>query len=256
MRLPIKPIFLLADSRPLFADDDPERSLLRAVRRQVDEGWVKAAYIGAANGDEPAFYEIFEAAMARIAVRTCRHVRAGYGETDQAFLREADIVLLAGGDVAEGWRVIESTGMQQHLIEAYYRGAVLLGVSAGAVHLGLRGQAGEKPGPNDHFPCLQLVPYAVDAHDEMRDWLRLRALIDRQPRLRGLGLPTGASARFDHGGLLEPLDAPLVEFMHRSRWDDAQDGAAADPDAQAPPAEDESGLAVVQSLLLPSPVQA
>ena len=60
-----------------------------------------------------------------------------------------------------GWTAFEETGLKDKLMERYYAGALLIGISAGAIQLGLKGW--DEDGV---FDTLRLVPFVVDAHDE------------------------------------------------------------------------------------------
>ena len=138
----IQPIFLLADSQLLFWRDEQGRRFLDRARELIvaaeTEKTPKAAYLGASNGDAPEFYDLFVGAMAEIGIRDCRHVPSDPTAEDLAFLDEADLVLLAGGDVRQGWEIFQKTGLKDRIVQRYYAGAVLVGVSAGAVQLGLK----------------------------------------------------------------------------------------------------------------------
>ena len=92
------PIFLSADSRPWF--DRDSGAYRQRVRDVVAASRPRACYLGAATGEAPEFYEMFCTAMGRIGIDHCEHVRAGRPEP----IRDADLVLLSGGDVGLGWR--------------------------------------------------------------------------------------------------------------------------------------------------------
>ena len=241
----IKPIFLLADSQLLFwrerretpaeppaesaapaestaeapgeadrepAAEIPESPFLERVRRLLDEEGPladpKAAYLGASNGDAPEFYDLFVAAMAGVGIRTCRHIPSDPQDIDIDFLKEADLILLAGGDVGRGWRVFERTKIKDRLVERYYAGALLLGVSAGAVQLGLKGwdESSERL-----IDTLRLVPFVVDVHDEP-SWSRLLKAVPKSgEHARGFGIPTGAGALYHPDYSVEPVRHPLTE---------------------------------------------
>src|SRR5688572_24998840 len=99
-----EPIFLFADSQLLFWRESGRLLLERVVGDRMPDQ-LKAAYIGASNGDNPDFYAIFVSAMEGVGVIDCRMIPSVVSEADVAFLNQADIVLLAGGDVEAGWRV-------------------------------------------------------------------------------------------------------------------------------------------------------
>jgi len=215
MSFPIKPIYLFADSQLLFWHNDGE-PFMESVRAQIDSERPKAAYIGASNGDDPTFFSIFEGAMDGIGIEDRRMIYADYQEQDEAYLKEADLILLAGGDVALGWKAIDETGMGQEIIQRYYGGAVLMGVSAGAVQLGLKGWTGDDPAKDKLFDTFKLIPFAVDAHDEANQWRRLQAIVKAcDPPLKGLGIPTGGGLVYHPDHHLEPVRQSISEFAKK-----------------------------------------
>lgn len=216
MSFPIQPIYLLADSQLLFYQEDGQPFLQRLQQDLADKDSLKAAYIGASNGDLPEFFAIFEAAMESIGITDCRMIFAEYGDEDADYLQQADIILLAGGDVARGWRAINESGMRQELIHRYYGGAVLMGVSAGAVQLGMKGWKGDSVSQTDDmFDCFQLIPFALDAHDEVNNWDRLKASLTHSANndLKGIGIPSGGGFVYHVDHTIEPIRFPLVTFQ-------------------------------------------
>jgi Peptidase family S51 len=211
----IKPIFLLADSQLLFWRDEGElflgraRALIDADADAEHAGRApRAAYLGASNGDAPEFYQLFLAAMEQIDVRDCRQIPAQPAAEDLDFLAGADLILLAGGEVRRGWDAFKAAGLDQKLVERYYSGALLLGVSAGAVQLGLRGwdETGERTSD-----MLRIVPFVVDVHDEP-GWGRLLQAVPRAgEHARGIGIPSGGGAIYHPDYSVEPVRHPLVE---------------------------------------------
>jgi hypothetical protein len=206
----ITPIFLLADSRLLFWRDEEGRRFLDRARELIEADAPgrppKAAYLGASNGDVPEFYELFLAAVAEVGIRDCRHVPARPTPEDLAFLDEADLILLAGGDTRRGWTAFEESGVKEKLTERYYAGALLIGISAGAVQLGLKGWD-----EDGLFDALRLVPFVVDVHSEP-DWPDLHRVIPRAgEHARGFGIPSGGGALYHPDYSVEPVRHPLTE---------------------------------------------
>jgi len=209
----IKPIFLLADSQLLFWREDGEAFLAR-VRKLLEEdqpeepgkAW-KAAYVGASNGDAPEFYDLFVAAMDEAGIHDCRMIPSEPSAEDLAYFDEADLILLAGGDVELGWKVFQRNGLQPRIVERYYGGALLFGLSAGAVQLGLKGWTDD----GEIFDTLRLVPFVVDVHDEP-SWSRLLSVVPRAgEHVRGFGIPSGAGALYHPDYSVEPVRHPLNE---------------------------------------------
>lgn len=214
-----KPIYLLADSQLLFRGGGG--SLLPdSIRRLAGRDSPRAAYLGASNGDAPEYYSIFEAAMDGAGVHDRRMILSSFRAEDRTYLSEADIILLAGGDVERGWKVFVETGIREFVVRRYEEGAVLLGVSAGAVQLGLYGTAGEGAAGERLLTTFGLVPFVVDAHDEGRQWGRLRrALLSLGGGARGLGIPAG-------GGLVYHPERRSVEALRRPLHDLSIEGGA------------------------------
>lgn len=206
------PVYLLADSQLLFASPGG-RPLLAPAVDAIESAEPRAVYVGAANGDQPEYYSIFEGAMEIIGVRDRRMILSGYAAEDRAYLRSADIIVLAGGDVGAGLRVLRATGMDDDIDERRREGAVLVGVSAGAVHLGAMGWLGEEPAEGELVGALGIVPFSVDAHDEAGGWRRLRQLLARSlPGSVGMGVPTGGGIIHHPDGTVEPVGRGAVEL--------------------------------------------
>jgi hypothetical protein len=218
----IKPIFLFADSQALFWHTK-EGLFLDRIRKTVEEdknrpeGELKAAYIGASNGDKAEYYDIFASAMKQIDITNCRHIKARPKEEDYKYLRTADVVLLAGGSVVKGWNAIKATELQQRIVDCYHNWAVLIGISAGAIQLGLRGWRMTKKIPKDIFSTFQIVPAVVDVNDE-KDWIFLAHMVEYLGETnRGYGIPAGGGAVYHPDWSFEAIRHHLVEYFHVDR---------------------------------------
>jgi len=201
----LQTIFLLADSQLLFWRDGGQLLLERVVTRDQ----LKAAYIGASNGDDPNFYEIFVSAMEGVGVVDCRMIPSAVSEADMEFLNSADVILLSGGDVEAGWRVFLNNGLSEHIIRRYYEGASLIGVSAGAVQLGLCGLAAD----GSLIETFKVVPFIIGAHEESDNWKTTRELLRLSgPGKTAIGLPAGGGAIYHQDHTVEALRHPLVKL--------------------------------------------
>ena len=207
-----QPIYLFADSQLLFWHEGGEL-FLDSIRRLVKRDSPRAAYLGASNGDAPEFYSIFEAAMDGVEIHNRRMILRSFSAEDQSFLNEADIILLAGGDVERGWHVFVETGMREFIIRRFYEGAVLMGISAGAVQLGLYGMIEGEASPAKPADTFKVVPFVIDAHDESRNWDRLRrAMRFLDGTAKGIGIPTGGGLIYYPDGRVEAVRRPLHEL--------------------------------------------
>lgn len=203
-----RPLFLLADSQLLFWDDAGGR-FVAGLAKLAGGGAFRAAYLGASNGDQPEYYQLFQAAMAGTGAE-CRMIPAAPSGDDMAFLRAAGLVLLAGGDVERGWTAFEQSGVREAVAQRHQEGAVLVGVSAGAVQLGMAGWPEGRTA--QLFATWGLVPYLVGAHAEDDDWAELRAaVLAHDGQAVGFGIPRGGGLAYHPDGTVEPLRHPLVE---------------------------------------------
>ena len=203
---PLQPIILLADSQLLFWRENDQLLLERVVRTRDRP---KAAYIGASNGDNTDFYAIFVAAMEGAGVFDCRMIPSAVSEADLAFLNDADTILLAGGDVELGWRTFLANGLNNHIVRRYFEGATLIGISAGAVQLGLCGLAAD----GSLVETFKLVPFIIGAHEESNNWKTTRDLLRLSAaNTRAIGLPTGGGALYHEDQTVEPLRHPFIEL--------------------------------------------
>ena len=210
----LQPLYLLADSQLLFWKRQ-DRPLLEAALDELDRDTpLSAAYIGASNGDRPEFYGIFEAAMDAIGITDRRMIDSSFGPDDRAFLERAQLIVLAGGDVRLGWNTFDKTGMKDVILDRYTQGAVLVGISAGAVQLGRYGiiETSESAA-TELLDVFKLVPVVIDTHDERADWARLsRAIHLLEGAASGLGIPSGGGAIVHADTTIEPLRHPAHEF--------------------------------------------
>jgi cyanophycinase len=211
-----QPIYLFADSQLLFWKPRGKR-LLEGVIASPTGASPAAAYIGASNGDREEFYSIFEAAMDAVGITERRMIRASWGSEDRQFMERAQLILLAGGDVAQGWSTFEKTGMKEQILDRYAQGATLVGVSAGAVQLGQRAVVdAEESASLELIDVFNLVPALIDVHDEGREWARLSRTIHMlEGTVTGLGIRTGGGIVAHPDGTLEALRRPVDEFS----WD-------------------------------------
>jgi len=215
MNLPLKPVYLFADSQLLFWNRGGTR-FLQSIKEQTGSASPSAAYLGASNGDQPQFYSIFEAAMESVGIENHKMIHASFSSDEESFMNEADIILLAGGDVERGWLAFTETGLKESILRRYYEGSLLIGISAGAAQLGLYGLAEDVGSFNRLIDTFKLVPFLISAHEEKQEW---RSLIDTIRLLndttRGIGIPSGGGMVYYPDQSIEAIRHPLYEVSLR-----------------------------------------
>lgn len=209
-----QPLYLLADSQLLFWKQHGRPLLQPALDGLDTPAAPSAAYVGASNGDRPEYYEIFEAAMEVVGITDHRMIDSSFGPADRAFLERAELIILAGGDVRLGWTTFEKTGMKDVILDRYTSGAILVGISAGAVQLGRYGIAESlaHSGP-EVFEVFNLVPAIIDTHDERANWTRLSRTVESlKGAAAGFGIPSGSGLIVHADAAIEPLRRPAHQF--------------------------------------------
>ena len=207
-----KPVFLFSDSQLLFWKND-DSYWLESITKCLDGEDFSAAYIGAANNNEPVFYELFQAAMQNIGIQNTRMIILPLTEDDEQFLKETDILLLAGGDIQVGWQKL--INIEDLITRRYEEGLLLMGVSAGATHLGRFGWTTAKSSGNlEFFETLGIVPHIIDSHEETSNWRTLYEALNKldYSGLNGIGIPTGTGVIFTPDGDLLAIKNPVVSL--------------------------------------------
>jgi len=216
---PYKSIFLLADSQLLFSDKEGRfyRCLIENLAEAREKGELKAAYLGASNGDEPIFYDIFIGLCQNLEIEDHRMILATPSEDDYEYFDQANLILLAGGDVKRGWDAFVANGLDKKMIERYSQGTILIGVSAGAIQLAQQGWYEDANSRTRWFSTLQLIPLLIDVHDDP-SWERLQQKVLKEGKYaKGIGIPKGTGAIYHSDGAIEAIKHALVEFSMLSK---------------------------------------
>ena len=187
---PQRPILLLADSELLFWREGSKRFLVRLLEASdIAVQDAKAAYIGACNGDAPEFFELFQAAFTQIGVLNCMHVHATADTYEHEFLDQANLILIAGGDQGGALATGNAAWIVERVRKRHAEGALLMGVSAGAVLIGAAAE-GREPA----YGHLSLIPYVIGVRQEP-GWEQLSAQVARtNGGVIGIGIPKGGGA--------------------------------------------------------------
>jgi cyanophycinase len=207
----LPPIFLFADSQLLFYKNQGV-PFLGSIKNFLAQKPPRAAYLGASNGDKPEFYSIFESAMNNIGISDCRQIFSSFPDQDQSFLNTADIILLSGGSFKKGWDIFQSTHLAEYIIRRYREGALLIGISAGAIQLGSLGWNEESP-PSRLINAFNFIPFILSAHEEMEQWRNIRKAVQlANGTAEGIGIPAGGGIIYHQNRTIEAIRKPFHKF--------------------------------------------
>jgi peptidase E len=209
----MQPIYLFADSQMLFWREHG-RLFLDSIRQLLPAEAPKAAYVGASNGDVPEFYGIFVAAMEGAGITDCRMILSSFSGEDAQYLAQADLILLAGGDPELGWRTLQNSGMMEAIAMRVRAGAVLIGVSAGAMQCGQFGWTEKGASSRELFNTFALVPFLIAVHGERGGWQDLVDILGllNTSSVEALGIPSGGGVIYHPDNTVEPLRHPVERF--------------------------------------------
>lgn len=209
-----RPLYLLADSQLLFWKSRTGPFLSSVLQASASTS-PTVAYIGASNGDSAEAYSIFTAAIEQAKVSDIRRVSSSPSQQDLGFVKEADVVVLAGGDPEIGWNVFTRTGLRNAIESRYRGGGLLIGVSAGAVQFGTHVTVSGDSGESRLIETFGFVKLIVAAHDEKQDWRTLAGIIGLlEGASVGVGIPHGGGLIAHPDGTLEPIRHAVDEFTY------------------------------------------
>ncbi|MGW6057362.1 Type 1 glutamine amidotransferase-like domain-containing protein [Streptomyces sp. NPDC055189] len=191
-----------------FSTDDDGRLddwMLTHARARAPRARTKVCFVPTASGDAPAYVEQFLAAFAARPECEAAVLPLFRRELDDAalrtFLLDQDVIYVGGGNTANLLAVWRAHGVDRLLREAYGRGTLLCGISAGA-NCWARASHTDSFGPLGSLPDgLGLLPGSVcphyDSEPGRRDSYRAAPA--------GWAVEDGVGALFTDGILVEAV---------------------------------------------------
>ena len=182
----------------------------------------QVAYIGTANGDNLAFYQMMKAILKKAGADKVNFVRLAKKNPNldaaKAVLKNADLIFLSGGEVEDGINWLNKHGLCGFLKDLYRSGKRFMGVSAGVIMMGTHWVHWDVEGDDGTarlFDCLGFCPRLFDVHGEDEDWIELKtALKLLGNNSRAYGLPGGCMISADSGGALVNLEKEYLVFVN------------------------------------------
>lgn len=184
--------------------EDGELIHSRAISAIVDESPI--AFVPAAQPDDPTYGAAFLSHYAELGAPPGYVVPI----TDQASARDpanyrrlarASLVFIGGGDALQLLQTLDGTPAVEAIAEAFDSGAVIVGVSAGAMTLGKWGLSADTgkilPGWGWVSDALVVPHYTPDRSPQVRSALQ------RYPEAMALGLPDNVALALGPDGEVE-----------------------------------------------------
>ena len=180
------------------------------------------AYIGTANGDSLAFFQMMKAILKDAGAEKVNFVRLAKKNPDleaaRNVLASADVIFLAGGEVEDGMNWLKKHDLTGFLKELYSAGKRFMGVSAGVIMMGTHWVHWDIEGDDSTaklFDCLAFTPVLFDVHGEDEDWVELKAALKLLGSgARAYGLPGGSMISADSRGTLVNLEKEYLVFVN------------------------------------------
>lgn len=146
--------------------DEPDNHLLDDyILAQCMKPSPKICFIPTASGDAQGYIDMFYQAFQRWPCQAS-HVSLFRGHTDrlEAFVMAQDILYVGGGNTRNMLALWREWGLDQMIRNAYARGTILCGVSAGSICWFDYGLTDSIPNHNTALPCLGLIPGSNSPH--------------------------------------------------------------------------------------------
>jgi putative intracellular protease/amidase len=170
------------------------------------------AWVGAANDDSLPWFERAATVLRQRYGADMRRVMTSVEDDSQRLVDEAAVIYLPGGDVSLLSQRLRALGLDERIRHRHAAGALVVGVSAGAIGLTRFWVEFPEDGRAPYrIPCVGALGLAVDCHDEQSDWEELRALLEAWQReepgavVDAYGIPLGGALEIAAAGTVTHL---------------------------------------------------
>lgn len=170
------------------------------------------AWVGAANDDSLPWFERAATVLKQRYGADMQRVMTSVADDSQRLVDEAPVIYLPGGDVSMLSERLRALGLDERIRRRHAAGALVVGVSAGAIGLTRWWIEFPEDGRAPYrIPCIGAVDLAIDCHDEESDWEELRALLEAWEReqpgavVDAYGIPLGGALEVAPAGTVTHL---------------------------------------------------
>jgi len=209
-----KPAFLLAGGR-----NTDTSMIVRLLGRSL-LNCKTAAYIGAANGDSEAFFELTKSLLQKLGLKRIEFVKTATEKADTGkaieTLYDADVIYISGGEVEDGMKWLKKHSLCEIIRDIYNKGKQFICVSAGTIMMGTHWISVDETDDYDKaelFDCLKIIPAVFDTHAEDEDWIELKTTLKLLgDGSTGYGIRTGGILSASIDGRLVSVNKELLEI--------------------------------------------
>ncbi len=170
------------------------------------------AWVGAANDDSLPWFDRAASVLRKRYGADMQMVHTAVADETHRLVDEAPLIYLPGGDVSLLSERLRALGLDERIRRRHAAGALVVGVSAGAIGLTRFWVEFPEDGrPPYRIPCVGALDVAVDCHDEESDWEELRTLLDAWQReepgatVEAYGIPLGGALEVSPAGAVTHL---------------------------------------------------
>jgi peptidase E len=218
-----KPVCLIAGGPSSKRGPGPDPLLQEALQLAVVKS-PTVAYIGAASADNASFLLMIERLLCEAGAGEVRLAPLCGSRADaqkaRSIIEDCHIVLLSGGDVEAGMRVLEKHYLNDFLQSQYSQGKPFFGISAGSIMLAkswVRWKNPDIESSAELFPCLSIAQVHCDTHDEADGWKELHALTCLIPDGSiSYGIPSGAALIAYPDASVRALGGEVHRFVRKN----------------------------------------
>ncbi len=190
-----------------FSMEPDNPALDRFVLEQTPVSRPRVCFLATASGDASRYLADFYAAFSRLDCRPSHLPLFARTPDLRRTLAEQDVIYVGGGNTRSMLAVWREWGLDELLRERYLAGAILAGISAGAIcwfEQGISDSAGAQMMPLD---CLGYLPESCCPHFDGEAERRpaYHRLIAKGRVGPGYALDDGAAVHFRNGHLVEAV---------------------------------------------------
>ena len=186
----------------------------------------KVLFIPTASGDSCVYIERFTNYYSSLGceVDVLKLTTTDNDNSIRSKIFTADIIYMGGGNTAKMMRIFKRTHVNEYLIQAYEKGIILTGLSAGAMACFTSGYSDSNRSTNPNasltlVKCLNLIPYCFCPHYNAEERKSFDEFVANK-NFEGLALEDNCALLFIDGqikGIIKSDETAKAYFINAER---------------------------------------